>query len=175
MTPGNLNYVKPLSGGSEAAEAAMKFVRQFYKQTGCPGKTSSSAATTAITAALSGHGSERQRLAQIQVRPADAGIPQGVPALALSRPIRTWEDANRFAAESVEEVILQEGPETVAGVILEPIGNTGGIITPTREYFQILRAICDRYNVALIFDEVITGFAKTGRMFAGRRTTLRRT
>jgi beta-alanine--pyruvate transaminase len=53
----------------------------------------------------------------------------------------------------------------VAGVIVEPIGNTGGIITPTEEYFRILRAICDRHNVTLIFDEVITGFAKTGRMF----------
>jgi adenosylmethionine-8-amino-7-oxononanoate aminotransferase len=80
----------------------------------------------------------------------------------------SWDEANRFAAESVEDVILHEDPNTVAGVILEPIGNTGGIITPTQEYFKILRRICDRYNVALIFDEVITGFAKTGRMFAAQ-------
>jgi adenosylmethionine-8-amino-7-oxononanoate aminotransferase len=56
----------------------------------------------------------------------------------------------------------------VAGIIVEPIGNTGGIITPTKEYFQILRQICDRHNIALIFDEVITGFAKTGQMFAAQ-------
>jgi adenosylmethionine-8-amino-7-oxononanoate aminotransferase len=63
---------------------------------------------------------------------------------------------------------VNEDPETVAGVIVEPVGNTGGIITPTAEYFQILRDICDRYHVMLIFDEVITGFGKTGSMFAAQ-------
>ena len=80
----------------------------------------------------------------------------------------TWEEANRFAARSVEDVIVHEDPGTVAGVLVEPIGNTGGIITPTDEYFQILRETCDRYDVLLIFDEVITGFAKTGNMFAAQ-------
>jgi adenosylmethionine-8-amino-7-oxononanoate aminotransferase len=80
----------------------------------------------------------------------------------------TWEEANRFAAESFEDVIIGEDPDTVAGVILEPVGNTGGISTPTPEYFQIIRKACDRHNVVLIFDEVITGFAKTGRMFAAQ-------
>jgi adenosylmethionine-8-amino-7-oxononanoate aminotransferase len=67
-----------------------------------------------------------------------------------------------------EDVIRNEDPETVAGIIVEPIGNTGGIITPTDEYFQILRRICDEYNVILIFDEIITGFARTGNMFAAQ-------
>jgi adenosylmethionine-8-amino-7-oxononanoate aminotransferase len=68
----------------------------------------------------------------------------------------------------VEDVIVNEDPETVAGFIVEPIGNTGGIITPTEEYFQILREICTRYNVMLIYDEIITGFGKTGSMFAAQ-------
>ena len=80
----------------------------------------------------------------------------------------TWEEANRFAARSVEDVIIHEDPQTVAGVLLEPIGNTGGMITPTEEYFQILREVCDRHDVLLIFDEVITGFGKTGNMFAAQ-------
>jgi adenosylmethionine-8-amino-7-oxononanoate aminotransferase len=80
----------------------------------------------------------------------------------------SWEEANRFAAYSFEDVILHEDPETVAGVLVEPIGNTGGIITPTEEYFQIIRETCDRYDVLLIFDEVITGFGKTGNMFAAQ-------
>jgi adenosylmethionine-8-amino-7-oxononanoate aminotransferase len=80
----------------------------------------------------------------------------------------TWEACNRFCAQQVEDIILHEDPETVAGVIVEPIGNTGGIITPTDEYFQILRDICDRHNVLLIYDEVITGIAKTGSMFAAQ-------
>jgi adenosylmethionine-8-amino-7-oxononanoate aminotransferase len=65
-------------------------------------------------------------------------------------------------------VIINEDPETIAGIIIEPIGNTGGIITPTEEYFQIIRDICDRYNVLLIFDEIITGFGRTGEMFAAQ-------
>jgi adenosylmethionine-8-amino-7-oxononanoate aminotransferase len=68
----------------------------------------------------------------------------------------------------VEDVIANEDPETVAGVIVEPVGNTGGIITPTDEYFQMLREICTRYDVMLIFDEVITGIGKTGSMFAAQ-------
>jgi adenosylmethionine-8-amino-7-oxononanoate aminotransferase len=68
----------------------------------------------------------------------------------------------------LEDLIQAEDPRTVAGVLVEPIGNTGGIITPTAEYFRILRDICTRYNVILIFDEVITGFAKTGSMFAAQ-------
>src|SRR6266478_2721555 len=76
--------------------------------------------------------------------------------------------ASRFAAEWCADVIVHEDPETVAGILVEPIGNTGGIITPTEEYFQILRDICDRHVVMLIYDEVITGFGKTGAMFAAQ-------
>jgi adenosylmethionine-8-amino-7-oxononanoate aminotransferase len=79
-----------------------------------------------------------------------------------------WEEANRFAATAVEDVIVHEDPVTVAGVIVEPVGNTGGIITPTQEYFQLLRQMCTRHNVMLIFDEVITGMGKTGSMFAAQ-------
>jgi adenosylmethionine-8-amino-7-oxononanoate aminotransferase len=80
----------------------------------------------------------------------------------------SWQECNRFCARMVEDVIVNEDPETVAGFIVEPIGNTGGIITPTEEYFQILREICTRYNVMLIYDEIITGIGKTGSMFAAQ-------
>ena len=80
----------------------------------------------------------------------------------------TWEECNRFSAQTIEDVIVHEDPSTVAGVILEPVSNTGGVITPTSEYFQMIREICDRYDVALIFDEIITGYGKTGSMFAAQ-------
>jgi len=80
----------------------------------------------------------------------------------------SWEETNRFCAQLFEDVIVSEDPETVAAVILEPICNTGGIVTPTDEYFQILRDVCDRHDVLLIFDEVLTGFGKTGDMFAAQ-------
>jgi len=80
----------------------------------------------------------------------------------------SWEETNRFCARMVEDVILNENPDTIAGVIIEPICNTGGIVTPTDEYFQIVRDACSRHNVLLIFDEVLTGFGRTGDMFAAQ-------
>src|SRR5947208_14950011 len=59
-----------------------------------------------------------------------------------------------------------EDPATVAAVMVEPIGHTGGIIDPPEEYLPKLRELCSRNNVLLIFDEIITGIGRTGRMFA---------
>jgi adenosylmethionine-8-amino-7-oxononanoate aminotransferase len=63
-------------------------------------------------------------------------------------------------------VIEMEDPSTVAAVLVEPIGHTGGIIDPPEEYLPILREICDKHNVLLIFDEIITGIGRTGKMCA---------
>ena len=59
-----------------------------------------------------------------------------------------------------------EDPDTVAAIMVEPIGHTGGVIDPPDEYLPILREICDRHNILLIFDEIITGIGRTGEMFA---------
>jgi putrescine---pyruvate transaminase len=69
------------------------------------------------------------------------------------------------AANLLEEAILREGPETVAGFIAEPVQGAGGVIPPQDDYFTRIREICDQYEVLLIADEVITGFGRTGRWF----------
>ncbi|MFN0165141.1 MAG: aspartate aminotransferase family protein [Bryobacteraceae bacterium] len=169
ITPGDLNYVKGFSGGSEANEAAFKFARQYFKQTGHPGKYKIVSryfgyhGGTFGGMSASGTGPRKTRY-----EPQMGGFLKVFPPTYYRDRFPTWEEANRFAARAFEDVIVAEDPETVAAVILEPIGNTGGIITPTEEYFQILRESCDRHNVLLIFDEVITGFAKTGNMFAAQ-------
>jgi len=169
VTPGNLKYVKAFSGGSESTEAAMKFVRQYFKQTGHPGKYKFISryqgyhGGTAGAMAASGTGPRKTKF-----EPQMAGFLKVFPPTHYRGQFATWDECNRFAARTVEDVIVNEDPETVAGVIVEPVGNTGGIITPTAEYFQILRDICDRHRVMLIFDEVITGFGKTGAMFAAQ-------
>src|SRR5262249_40261277 len=71
-------------------------------------------------------------------------------------------------ATLVGDVIELEDPATVAAVIVEPIGHTGGIIDPPEEYLPILREICTKHNVLLIFDEIITGIGRTGQMFAAQ-------
>src|SRR5438045_4623527 len=76
------------------------------------------------------------------------------------------EEPGIGAAEAVEKAILAEGPDTVAAVIAEPVMGAGGVIVPPDSYFPKLREICDKYEVLLIADEVITGFGRTGRWFA---------
>ncbi len=76
------------------------------------------------------------------------------------------EEPGIGAAEAVEKAILAEGPDTVAAVIAEPVQGAGGVIVPPPSYFPKLREICDRYDVLLIADEVITGFGRTGKWFA---------
>jgi adenosylmethionine-8-amino-7-oxononanoate aminotransferase len=76
------------------------------------------------------------------------------------------EEAGIGAAEAVERAIIAEGADTVAAVIAEPVMGAGGVIVPPASYFPTLRRICDRHNVLLIADEVITGFGRTGRWFA---------
>lgn len=169
VAPEGLGYVKPFSGGSEAVESSLKFVRQYFKQTGRPHKYK------VISRYLAYHGATFGGMAASGNGPRKTKFePQMSGFLKVFTPnhyrdrFATWDEANRFAAQTVEDVILHEDPETVAAVIVEPVGNTGGIITPTVEYFRMLREICTRHDVLLIFDEVITGFGKTGAMFAAQ-------
>src|SRR5574341_2009027 len=69
------------------------------------------------------------------------------------------------AANLLEEAIVREGPDTVAAFIAEPVQGAGGVIVPQDDYFPRIRAICDKYDVLLISDEVITGFGRTGTWF----------
>ena len=169
VTPGDLDFIKTFSGGSEANEAAIKLARQYWKQSGHPGKYKVISryygyhGSTFGAMAASGTGPRKSKF-----EPQMGGFVKVFPPTHYRGRFATWEECNRFAAVSVEDVIVAEDPATVAAVMLEPIGNTGGIITPTEEYFALLREICDRHSVLLIFDEVITGFGKTGSMFAAQ-------
>ncbi|MBI4552062.1 MAG: aspartate aminotransferase family protein [Candidatus Latescibacteria bacterium] len=168
ITPGDLNTVKLLSGGSEATEAAMKLARQYHKQTGNPTKYKVIARYHgyhgATMGALSATGTKRRKT---MFEPTLPGFLHVYPPTCYRCPYeKTYPDCDVFCARTIEEMIELEGPETVAAVIVEPIGNTGGIVTPPPEYFPILRDLCDRHNVLLIFDEIITGFGRTGQMFA---------
>jgi adenosylmethionine-8-amino-7-oxononanoate aminotransferase len=169
VTPGNLNFVKAYSGGSESVESALKFVRQYWKQAGHPNKFKFISryqgyhGATFGAMAASGTGKRKSPF-----EPHLPGFVKVFPPTYYRDRFSSWEECNRFCARQFEDVIIHEDPETIAAIILEPIGNTGGIITPTDEYFQIIRDICDRYNVILIYDEIITGYGRTGHMFAAQ-------
>ena len=77
----------------------------------------------------------------------------------------TEEQFSQHCADRLEEMILAEGPETVAAFIGEPILGTGGIVPPPAGYWQKIQAVLDRHDVLLIADEVVTGFGRLGTMF----------
>jgi adenosylmethionine-8-amino-7-oxononanoate aminotransferase len=78
---------------------------------------------------------------------------------------RPGETPGAAAARALEEAILREDPETVAAFLAEPVQGAGGVIVPPGDYFPRVRAICDRHDVLLIADEIITGFGRTGQWF----------
>jgi adenosylmethionine-8-amino-7-oxononanoate aminotransferase len=169
VTPGNLKFIKSFSGGSESVEAAFKFARQYHHQTGNPSKYKFISLYYGYHGgtfgALAATGSARHK---VKFEPQMGGFLKAFSPIQLRDQFSSWEETNRFCARILEELIISEGPETIAGMILEPMSNLGGVCTPTIEYFHSLRKICDRYGILLIFDEIVTGFGKTGKMFAAQ-------
>jgi len=80
-----------------------------------------------------------------------------------------YEAFGLWSARQIEEAILREGPETIAAVFLEPVQNAGGCFTPPPGYWKEVRAICDRYGVLLVSDEVICAFGRLGTWFGGQK------
>jgi putrescine aminotransferase len=153
------------TAGAESNESAFKFARYFWKVQDKPNKTkiiSRIHAYHGVTmAAMSATGMAAYSK---MFGPLVPGFIQVQPPYAYRWPGN--EEPGLGAAEAVERAILAEGADTVAAVIAEPVMGAGGVIVPPPSYFPELRRICDRHNVLLIADEVITGFGRTGRWFA---------
>ncbi|MEX0716383.1 MAG: aspartate aminotransferase family protein [Planctomycetaceae bacterium] len=170
LAPGDLGAVKFQCGGSEVTEAAIKFARQYHRLTGNPGRYK------IISRYLSWHGSTLGSLAASGLasrktvnEPLPAGFMHVFPPTCYRCPFGKEYDGGECGitcATIVEQTIRMEDPATVAAIMVEPIGHTGGIIDPPPEYLPILRDICDRHGILLIFDEIITGTGRTGEMFA---------
>jgi adenosylmethionine-8-amino-7-oxononanoate aminotransferase len=153
------------TAGAESNESAFKFARYYWKVKDKPQKTkiiSRIHAYHGVTmAAMSATGIP---IFHKMFGPLVPGFIQVPPPYAYR-----WtgnEEPGIGAADAVEKAILAEGPDTVAAVIAEPVMGAGGVIVPPASYFPRLREICDRHDVLLITDEVITGFGRTGRWFA---------
>ena len=155
------------SGGAEATETSIKTARFFWKVHGRPDKVK------VISRRRAYHG---LTLAAMSA----TGLPAFWPMFEPRVPGFVHIDAPdpyRFvgrdaslglgvaAANELEAAIQQEGPDTVAAFIAEPVQGAGGVIIPPPDYFARVREICDRYDVLFISDEVITGFGRTGRWF----------
>ncbi len=170
ITPGDLKTVKLLSGGSEAVEAALKFTLQYHRQTGHPRKykflSRYGGYHGGTLGALGATGNPSRRSIY---EPLLSNFIRFHPPHCFRCPYeKQYPDCDIFCARTVEDLIRREDPETVAAVIVEPITNTGGIVSGPDPYLPILREICDRHNILLIFDEIITGFGRTGEFFAAQ-------
>jgi adenosylmethionine-8-amino-7-oxononanoate aminotransferase len=169
ITPDDYTTMKLLSGGSEAVEAAIKMARQFHRQTGVPTKYK-------ILSHYRGfHGATGNALAatgwpawKVPYEPSPTGFVH-LPAPDAYRPLfggGTLEEIGERYARWVEEVIEFEGPSTIAAFITEPVLMSAGTVVPPLSYLRRIREICDKHEIVLIFDEIITGFGRVGAMFA---------
>ncbi len=168
LAPGDLSTVKFQCGGSEVTEAAIKLARQYHRLTGSPGRYK------VIARYQSWHGSTLGSLSASGLKsrrtmnePLAPGFLHVFPPTCYRCPFgKEYPSCEITCATLVGDVIDMEDAATVAAVIVEPIGHTGGVIDPPEDYLPLLRELCDRHGVLLIFDEIITGVGRTGQMFA---------
>jgi len=197
LAPGDLNRVFFCSGGSEAVESAWKLARQYYQARG--GKAVAAASDEPETRHDEHVGAPSPRRYKAIARhiayhgtTMGALSINGIPALRapfepLVSEVRHVSNTNRyhrppeeteaeftqFLLAELEQAILSMGPETVCLVHMEPVQNAGGCFTPPEGYWKGVREICDRYDILLSADEVITAFGRVGYWFASERYDIR--
>lgn len=161
VCPPNINRFFFTNGGADANENAVKIARSYTGKFKILARYRSYHGAT--YGAISLTGDPRRP-------PVEPGIP-GVVRFPDFYPYHDGRDPNddAYADEllaKTEEVIIMENPDTVAAMIVEPVIGSNGLLIPSRRYFQGLRALCDKYKILFIADEVMSGFGRTGKWFA---------
>ncbi|WP_276809210.1 aspartate aminotransferase family protein [Castellaniella defragrans] len=169
LTGGRMAQAFFTNSGSEANDTIVKMVWYYNNALGRPAKKKIIArkrgyhGVTVASASLTGlegnHRSFDLPLPQIRHARCPHWYREGLPGETETA------FADRLAAE-LEALILEEGPDTVAAFIGEPVMGAGGVVVPPATYWPKMQAVCRKYDVLVIADEVITGFGRTGKMFA---------
>lgn len=162
--PGDLEHCFFVNSGSEAVETALKLARQFHVLNGDEQRQK------VISRRFAYHGTTLGALGVTGLEglrePFAAIMPTGNRYAPNTNAYRPQSDD---PAGAIEQIILEEGPETVSAVFLEPVQNAGGCLTPPDGYFQQVREICDRHGVLLVSDEVICAFGRLGTWTGAER------
>jgi adenosylmethionine-8-amino-7-oxononanoate aminotransferase len=168
--PAGLSHVYFVSGGSEAIEAALKLARQYFVERGEAqrrhfiARRQSYHGNTLGALAIGGNAWRREPFLPILIEAHHVS-----PCFAY-RERHDGESDETYAqrlADELEAKIVELGPDTVAAFVAETVvGATAGAVPPVREYFRKIRAVCDRYGVLLILDEIMSGMGRTGYLFA---------
>ncbi|MPW16625.1 aspartate aminotransferase family protein [Paraburkholderia sp. CNPSo 3157] len=168
--PQGLGHVYFVSGGSEAIEAALKLARQYFVETGelqrrhIIARRQSYHGNTLGALAIGGNAWRREPFLPLLI---DAHHVSPCYAYREQRADETEEQFAQRLADELEQKILELGSQTVAAFVAETVvGATAGAVPPVREYFRKIRAVCDRYGVLLILDEIMSGMGRTGHLFA---------
>ncbi|MGE0170433.1 aspartate aminotransferase family protein [Nocardioides sp.] len=172
LAPGDLNRIFFTTGGSEAAESAWKLARSYFAAIGQPRRYK------VITRQGCYHGTTLGALSLTALpmfkAPFEPLVPGSVVAANTNfyRATEHRDDIRAFGAycaDSIEQAILREGPESVAAVFVEPVQNSGGCLPPPPGYLERVREICTRYGVLLVSDEVICAFGRLGAYFGAEK------
>jgi adenosylmethionine-8-amino-7-oxononanoate aminotransferase len=169
LAPGSLNKLYLVSGGSEATESALKMARQYYmERDGKSGKYRIISRWKSFhgntIGALSMTGDKRRK----KYTPLLLNFPHIVPAYCYRCPFGKSQDTcDVDCALDLDRAIKLEGADHVAAFIAESVGGAAcGAIVPHKDYFRIIRQICDHHDILFIDDEVMAGFGRTGSMFS---------
>ena len=169
LAPPGMAKVYFVSGGSEANETAIKLARQYFIARGKESKW------RVVARWQSYHGNTGIALSATGRRPARRGygpyllpFPHIPPCYCYRCPLdKKYPSCDVACADELERAIAQEGADTIAAFIAEPIvGTSAAALTPPPDYFERIREICDRHDILFIADEVVTGFGRTGTNFA---------
>ncbi|QIB03775.1 aspartate aminotransferase family protein [Pseudomonas frederiksbergensis] len=171
LAPPSMNRVFFTSSGSESNESAMKLIRQYHLARGDHAKTKF------IARRVSYHGTSFGALSlngMTNIRNIFEPLIPGVRHVSNTKRYKRPQDESEaqftaFLLNEIESLIIQEGPDTVAGLFIEPLQNAGGSLTPPAGYADGIRHLCDKYGVLLVADEVICGFGRLGEWFGSIR------
>ncbi|GAB5486561.1 MAG: aminotransferase class III-fold pyridoxal phosphate-dependent enzyme [Parasphingorhabdus sp.] len=163
------------SSGSEANEKGYKMVRQRSHSQSADGKykiiyrNRDYHGTTIGSLSSSGHSQRREHYG-----PFAPGFSEFAHCCCYRCPFsKTYGACDIECARDLERAILEEGPDSVGSVVLEPVTAGGGVITPVPEYFPIIEEICRKYDVLIHIDEVVCGFGRTGKWFGYQHFEIR--
>ncbi len=162
-TPGDLNKIFFTNGGAEATENAMRMARLHTGRHKVLSMYRSYHGATGGSIALTG---DPRRW------PSEPNVPPGIIKFFGPYPYRSsfWSDSveqeSERALEHLREVIMFEGPNTIAAIVLEPVVGTNGILVPPPGYLAGVRELCDANGIVMVCDEVMSGFGRCGEWFA---------
>ncbi|KVV51741.1 hypothetical protein WT27_31255 [Burkholderia territorii] len=168
--PAGLEHVYFVSGGSEAIEAALKLARQYFVEKGEPqrrhfiARRQSYHGNTLGALAIGGNAWRREPFLPLLIEAHHVS-----PCYAY-RDQQAGETDEAYAqrlADELERKIVELGAQNVAAFVAETVvGATAGAVPPVRTYLKKIRAVCDKYGVLLILDEIMSGMGRTGYLFA---------